>query len=186
MSHEEISERIIENNQDVKIDIIPRHSKKKLLDGKRANHVSFYVDNSDYIEDNKHNRIVCVSCTDQFFNIFFKDAKDENDEIMEEIFKSKVYMNYFPEEQVYRCPKCGKIEILRDPQIQDQPLKRLVGAGMENYPEYVSYMDPDSMRGDFILTANSGKKLSKRSKDPFFKDESEDELWDRFVNSKRS
>ncbi len=186
MSFDELTERIIENNQDIKIDIIPKHSKKKFLEGKKANHISFFVDNADYIEDNKHNRVICVACTDQFFNIFFKDAKDENDEVMKEIFKSKVYMKYFPEEEVYKCPKCGKIEILREPQIQDKDGKRLVGAGMENYPEYVSYMDPDAVRGDFILTANIGKKNTMRSKKPFFHEETEDEIFERFMNSKRS
>lgn len=186
MSYEDLSERIIENNQDVKIETIPRNSKKKLLDGKKGNHISFFVSNEDYIDDKSKKRIVCHRCTDTFFNIFFKDQRDENDEAMEEIFKAKVYMYYVPSEQVYRCPNNSEhIEILRDPQIRDEEKKKIIGAGMENYPEYVSYLDPNSISSDFILTANVGKKRTGTKK-PFFKEETEDEIFNRFINSKRS
>ena len=106
--------------------------------------------------------------------------------MMDEIFKMKVYMKYIPDEQLFRCPNNPEhVEVLREPLIQDQPQKKIIGAGMENYPEYVSYLDPDSVSGSFILTANSTNKKS-RNKRPFFKEESDDEIWDRFVNSKNS
>jgi hypothetical protein len=185
-SYDEISEKILENNQDIKIETVTRNSKKKLLEGKKANHISFFVSNEDYIDEKSKKRVICHKCTDTFFNIFFKDQKDENDEFMNEIFKQKVYMKYFPEEHLFRCPNDPlHIEILREPQIEDKPQKTIIGAGMENYPEYVSYIDPDSMNSDFILTANVGKKRTG-NKTPFFKEDSEDEIWDRFVNSKRS
>jgi len=186
MSYDELSERIIENNQDIKIDTVTRTVKKKLLEGKKANHISFFVSNADYMDDKSKKRIICHRCTDTFFNIFFKDQKDENDEVMEEIFKSKVYMYYVPEEQVYRCPNNPEhIEILRDPQIEDKQEKKIIAAGMENYPEYVGYLDPDNVRGDTILTANIGKKKTGNRK-PFFHEETEEEIFDRFINSKRS
>lgn len=184
-SYDELSEKIIENNQDLKMETVTKNSKKKLLEGKKANHISFFVSNEDYLDDKTRNRVVCHKCTDTFFNIFFKDQKDENDEFMNEIFKSKVYMYYVPEEQVFRCPNNPEhIEILREPQIQDNAEKKIMGAGMENYPEYVSYMDPNAVQSDFILTANIGKKKTG-NKRPFFKDETEDEIWDRFINSKQ-
>jgi hypothetical protein len=57
---------------------------------------------------------------------------------------------------------------------------------MENYPEYVSYLDPDTVQGDFILTANIGKKNTMRSKKSFFKEETEDELFYRYMESGHS
>jgi hypothetical protein len=187
MSFDELSERIIENNQDIKIETVSRHSKKKFLEGKKGNHISFFVNNTDYIDEKSKKRIICHKCTDTFFNIFFKDQKDENDEVMQEIFKSKVYMYYVPEEQIYRCPNnSNHIEILRDPQIEDKRDKKIIGAGMENYPEYVSYLDPDTVQGDFILTANIGKKNTMRSKKSFFKEETEDELFYRYMESGHS
>jgi hypothetical protein len=187
MSFDELTEKILENNLDIKIETVTRNPKKKFLDGKKGNHISFFVSREDYIDEKSKKKVICHRCTDTFFNIFFKDQKDENDEFMNEIFKSKVYMKYVPDEQLYRCPNNPEhIEILRDPQIEDKPEKKIMGAGMENYPEYVSYLDPDVVQSDFILTANIGKKNTQRSKKPFFVEETEDEIWERFRNSKRN
>lgn len=183
-SYDELSEKIQENNRDIKFETVINNRKRKLLEGKKGNHISFFVNNEDYVPDKGNKKVICIKCTDEFFNIFFKDVKDENDEFMGEIFKMKQYMNYIPEEKVYKCPKCGKIEVLRDPQIEDKTGKRLLGAGIENYPEYASYLDPNTVTGDFILTANIGKKKTQKSKMPFFKEETDDEIWERFMNSK--
>ena len=186
MSYDELSEKILENNQDIKFETVINTQRKKLLEGKKGNHVSFYVNAEDYIPDKSNKKVICVKCTDEFFNIFFKDVKDDNDEFMGEIFKLKVYMKYFPQEKLYRCTRNPEhIEILRDPQIEDKTEKRLLGAGIENYPEYGSYLDPNVVTGDFILTANAGKRKTQRSKTQFFKEESEQEIWDHFMSSKR-
>ena len=182
MSSRDYEEIIIKNNEEIKIENVlkPNNNKNK----KRANHLSFFMENDDYLSNSDKNRVVCVKCTDTFFNIFFNDQRDENDQVMQEIFKSKYFMTYIPEEQVFKCPKCGKIEILRDPQISNQKEKKLLGAGIENYPEYNTYLDPDSIKGDYIVTANLSKKKQKPK--PIFKEISENEIFDRFLDSKRS
>lgn len=182
MSSREYEEIILSNNEEIKIDTVPNKIDNK--NKKRANHISFFMENDDYLSKSDKNRVVCTKCTDTFFNIFFNDQRDENDQIMQEIFKSKYYMEYIPEEQVFKCPKCGKIEILRDPQISNQKEKKIIAAGIESFPEYNTYLDPDTVKGDTIITANTFKKKQKPKQ--IFKEVSEDEIFERFMNSERS
>lgn len=179
---------IIENNSEIIIDriLIGKKQVNDLINKKKHNHVSFFVNNDDYLSDNPDkNKVICISCTDTFFNVFFNGMKNENDEVMEEIFKSKVYMQYIPDEQVFRCSKCGKIELVRDPQIDSKKDKKILGAGIESFVEYQSYLDPDNLQSDFIVTANIGKKRSINSKKingTFLSEETEEEKFMRYYN----
>ena len=178
-SAKDYEEFIFENNKEVKIDLVnPAIDKDRKKKGKGLNHVSFFVDNTDYLTDSDKNKVVCVACTDTFFNIFFNDQRDENDKVMNEIFKCKVFMKYVPEEEIFRCDNCGRIELPRDPQISKQKEKKIMGAGIENFPEYVSYLSPDSVKADYIGTANINKRKSKVK--PIFHEETEEEKFVRY------
>ena len=111
-SVKDYEELIFENNNEIKIDMVKNADRSKDKKEKRKRHLGFFVDDADYLTGTDKNKVVCVKCTDTFFNLFFNDQKDENDPIMKEIFKSKYYMQYNEKEEVYRCGKCGNVELL--------------------------------------------------------------------------
>jgi hypothetical protein len=181
-SVKDYEEIILENNQEIKIDMVkPTDRLKDKKEGKKRKHISFYVDPVDYLTDTDNQKVICVKCTDTFFNIFFNGKLDENDQVMKEIFKSKVYMRYIPDEEIYRCPNNPEhVELPRDPQISKPKEKKIMGAGIENFPEYVSYMNPDIVKADYIGTANTGKK--RKPMKSIFYEETEEEKFARYFN----
>jgi hypothetical protein len=181
MSYDDLSEAIIENNREIKIDTIKLGNNKEK---KKKKHMSLFVKDQDYLEDTDRNKVVCVRCTKSFFDIFFNGQYDENDPAMVEIFKSKVYMSWIPDEQIYRCAQCGHVELIRDPQYSKEKDKKILGAGIENFPEYVSYMNPNSVKADYIGTANTGKK--KKTFRAVFEEETEEEKFMRYLGRNRS
>lgn len=174
-TNKDYSEAIIQNNSEIKIDTVKLGIEKK----KKNKHASFFIDPVDYMKDSDRNKVVCVKCTKQFFDIFFPDADIENDPVMKEIFKSKKYMDYIPKEEIYRCGKCGAVELPRDPQISKSKEKKILAAGIENFPEYVSYLNPDSIKSDYIGTANRSRK--KKTFKDVYHEETEEERFLRYL-----
>lgn len=89
-------------------------------------------DNNKEFDDNK---IVCKTCTDNFFRIFFneqiqdKNISEEIDPIMQDIFTKKVFMKYNNEQGIYYCDSCGD-KLVKQNNLINSPKKILKVAGI--------------------------------------------------------
>lgn len=90
------------------------------------------------IEKDTENKIVCQTCTDNFFRIFFKEqiqdqqiAMSESDPIMQDIFNKKVFMKYDIKQGIYYCNNCGDKVVKYKNNLINSPKKILKIAGID-------------------------------------------------------
>lgn len=94
---------------------------------------TLFDDSSEY---NENDKVVCVDCTNQFFEIYFTDVpKNTEDPVLQDILSKKVYMKLVAEHNCYICPQCGKVELIKDTLVHE-PEKKLTVAGIENFADY--------------------------------------------------
>ena len=99
----------------------------------RIKAATLFDDSSEY---NENDKVVCVDCTNHFFEIYFTDVpRNTEDKVLQDILSKKVYMKLVAEQNCYICPQCGKVELVRDLLVHE-PEKKLTVAGLENYSEY--------------------------------------------------
>lgn len=106
-------------------------------------------------------RIVCKDCTKTFFQIYFNQFTqnglyDNADPVLQDLLKQKYYMHPDVVNKVYRCPQCGKTELMKDVVVH-KPVKKLRPAGIGSYDQYDRNYDEEELEGSFISGVNENK-----------------------------